>query len=451
MREALSNLPKVDELLKSELLNSFEKISHSRIIRVVRDEIEKARAAILSGALAADKPALFSLVAQNTAKRLDMFLAERLQGVINATGVVVHTNLGRAPLSPHAISLVSESAGYCNLEYSLEEGQRKNRMRYLEGLLCDLTGAEAALVVNNNAAAVFLTLNSLSFGKDVILSRGELVEIGDAFRVNELMAASGCRLIEVGTTNKTYDWDYEKAITDNTSALLKVHTSNFKILGFTENLHPRDCVALAHKHGLLAIEDMGSGAFIDTSRFSLPKERTVAEAIADGVDIATFSGDKILGGPQAGIIVGKKQYVDLLKKNQLLRALRLDKLGIAALIGTLEDYISDPNQIPTIKYLTQDADSVRARAEALLEQLGGAGRLIPHESRFGGGAMPMEVIPSWAVAITIPSPDKLAYNLRKLERPIVGLVSEDMFLINLRCVEDDDISYIARSILELIQ
>jgi L-seryl-tRNA(Ser) seleniumtransferase len=368
--------------------------------------------------------------------------------VVNATGTILHTNLGRALLSQSAIDAMLAVAGHpINLEYDLAAGKRGKREETLERLLVELTGAEAATVVNNNAAAVLLGLNSLAQGKEVIVSRGELIEIGGAFRIPEIMAKSGAILREVGATNRTHPADYENAISDNTALLLKVHTSNYKVVGFTAEVTLEQMVAIGKQHNLPVMEDLGSGALIDLSEYGLPKEPIVAERIHAGADVVTFSGDKILGGPQAGLIVGKKDMIGKMSKNHLQRALRCGKLTLAALEATLRRYRQSPNivaEIPTLRAFTRPVDEVRAMGDALLPKLqnalGNDFKLSLQEStsQIGSGAMPTEELPT--IVITVEhakqSANAIAKRFRQASPPIIGRIQNDKFLLDLRTIFD---------------
>jgi L-seryl-tRNA(Ser) seleniumtransferase len=372
--------------------------------------------------------------------------------VVNATGTILHTNLGRALLAPAAIdAMVAVAGSPINLEYDLAAGKRGKREETLQNLLIDLTGAEAATVVNNNAAAVLLGLNSLAQGKEVIVSRGELIEIGGAFRIPEIMAKSGAILREVGATNRTHPADYENAINENTALLLKVHTSNYKVIGFTAEVTLDQMVVIGKKHNLPVMEDLGSGALIDLSKFGLPKEPLVGERIAAGADIVTFSGDKILGGPQAGLMVGKKDLIGKINKNHLQRALRCGKLTLAALEATLRRYRQSPNivaEIPTLRAFTRPIDEIRAMGETVLPKLAaalGAGyqlSLQDSTSQIGSGAMPTEELPTVVITVAHPkrSPNAIAKQFRQADPPIIGRIQDDKFHLDLRTIfEDDDL------------
>lgn len=369
--------------------------------------------------------------------------ASRLQPVVNASGVVLHTNLGRAPLAPEALEAMGRAAGYCNLEYDLERGARGHRHDLVEGLLCELTGAEAGLVVNNNAAAVLLALAALARGREVVVSRGELVEIGGAFRIPEVMVQGGCRLREVGTTNKTHPADYERAIGPDTALLLRVHASNYRILGFTAAVPTADLVALGRRHGVPVLEDLGSGSLVDLRRLGLGHEPTVPEVVGAGVDLVTFSGDKLLGGPQAGILVGRREAVGACARHPLMRALRPDKVTLAALEATLALY-RDPERafrrVPALAMLALTAEELRPRADALAgalkAELGAAALVAVRQDRseVGGGALPLQDLPTWVVEVRRPSGGVSGWEaaLRRFRPPVVARVHEDALVFDPR-------------------
>jgi L-seryl-tRNA(Ser) seleniumtransferase len=370
--------------------------------------------------------------------------------VVNATGTILHTNLGRALLCQAAVDAMMEVADHpINLEFDLAAGKRGKREEALAGLLVALSGAEAATVVNNNAAAVLLGLNTLAQGKEVIVSRGELIEIGGAFRIPEIMAKSGAILREVGATNRTHPADYENAINENTALLLKVHTSNYKVVGFTAEVSLEQLVAIGKKHKLPVMEDLGSGALIDLSRYGLPKEPIVAERIQSGADVVTFSGDKILGGPQAGLLVGKKDLIGRMNRNHLQRALRCGKLTLAALEATLRRYLQSPNiveEIPTLRAFTRTIEEIRSMGEAVIPQLSaalGEGFSIAlgeSTAQIGSGALPTEELPTMVIGIEHPKlgADAIAQKFRAAQPPIIGRIKNDRFLLDLRTIFDPD-------------
>lgn len=446
----LRQLPKVDELIHVMREGGWSGVPEIIIKTAVRKEIDTVRQRILS-----EHDYQFSSVDLLRRIHAEIEAASRphLRKVINATGIVLHTNLGRARLSK-AVSeqLAALGGGYSNLEYNLENGERGSRYEHVEGLLTMLTGAEAALVVNNNAAAVYLILDSVAKGQEVIVSRGELVEIGGSFRVPEIMQASGCRLVEVGTTNKTHRFDYEAQLNEHTGALLKVHTSNYKIIGFTEDVSLQELREVADSRGLPVIYDMGAGLLADLQAFGFGGEPTVRQCLEEQADLVCFSGDKLLGGPQAGIIVGKAKYIQQMKKNHLLRALRIDKLTLAALELTLRQYLSPEDalkQIPTLRMLTTGAADLKAKAEQLYAMLvpsqGRNYEVIPIESQVGGGSMPGLSLPSFGVAAAIDgiSADRLEQMLRASSIPVIGRIVKDRVVLDVRTIESDELNVVA--------
>ena len=359
-----------------------------------------------------------------------------LRRVLNATGVLVHTNLGRAPLAPAALERVAAvGRGYSNLEYDLSDGGRGSRQDHLAPLLRRLTGAEGALVVNNNAAAVLLALAALGEGREVLVSRGELIEIGDGFRIPEVLARSGARLVEVGTTNRTRAADYEHAIGPDTALLLRVHQSNFRVVGFSEQPRVAELAAVAARHGLPLVDDLGSGALVDVAG-----EPTPAASLAAGADLVCFSGDKLLGGPQAGVVAGRAELVERLRRHPLQRALRADKLSLAALEGTLALYLDRPHEIPVLRMLREPADAVRARAERLADAVGGA--VEATVARVGGGALPQAELPSFACAVE----EGLASALRAGEPPVVAVVRDGHTLLDCRTLTDTEAEEVAAAV-----
>jgi len=350
--------------------------------------------------------------------------------------VIVHTNLGRAPLAPEALARVAEVAGgYSNLELDLTAGARGSRQDHVAALLRRLTGAEAALVVNNNAAAVLLALAALAEGREVVVSRGELVEIGDGFRIPDVLARSGARLVEVGTTNRTRAGDYERAIGPETAVLLRVHQSNFRVVGFTELPQLSEVAAIADRHGLPLVDDLGSGVLAE-----IPGEPSAKESLQAGADLVCFSGDKLLGGPQAGIVVGRADLVERLRRHPLQRALRADKLTLAALEGTLHLHVDAPSRIPVLRMLDEDAGAVRARAERLAGLVDGA--IEETVARVGGGALPLAELPSFACAVE----EELATPLRLTEPPVVGIVRDGRLLLDCRTLTDAEVDEVAAAV-----
>jgi L-seryl-tRNA(Ser) seleniumtransferase len=418
----LRDLPSVDELARQA--------DDPLAVDAARSVLARARELIGAGADPGDLGA--RLREELTAAR-----TPRLRRVINATGVIAHTNLGRAPLAEGALARVQEVArGYSNLEYDLTAGRRGSRQDHVAGILRRLTGAEAALVVNNNAGAVMLALAALAEGREVIVSRGELIEIGDGFRIPDVLARSGARLREVGTTNRTRAADYEAAISPETALLLRVHQSNFRLVGFTEQPSLRELAQLAQSHKLPLVDDLGSGALIDVG-----DEPTARASLEAGADLVCFSGDKLLGGPQAGIVVGRADLVERLRRHPLQRALRADKLTLAALEGTLALYLDAPERIPVLRMLREDARAVRARAERLAAAVEGA--VEETVARVGGGALPLAEIPSFACAVE----EELATPLRVGEPPVVGIVRDGRVLLDCRTLADDDIDAVAAAVL----
>lgn len=455
MSSLFRSLPSVDTCLRW-LEEGLPSTPHSVLLECSRAVLEELREDIRAGRITDEadlgpdqvRPRLMAAVQKKDRPRFCR--------VINGAGVVVHTNLGRSVLAEEARKAVAIAAsGYSNLEFDLETGERGSRISLVEELLCSLTGAEAALVVNNNAAAVLLMLDSLCKGGEVILSRGQLVEIGGSFRIPDVMERSGATLREVGTTNRTHLSDYEHALSDNTRAVLWVHPSNYRIIGFHSSVPPRELADFAHAHGLPMLEDLGSGSLMDFSRWGLHDEPTVPDVLRQGTDVVTFSGDKVLGGPQAGIIVGRKAYVDKMKKNQLLRALRCDKLTLAALEATLRLY-RDPETarraIPTVRRMSMGADTLKARAESLRallsQELSGlaACSLKDDFSRVGGGSFPEQGMPTTLVCLQPAgcSATQLKMRLLSTDPPLVGRLNGSCFELDPRTMDDDEFPDVAR-------
>ena len=434
---------------------------------LLRESIESfldlCRKAISQGRITSPDELALPALLPRLARHVERVSRPHFRRVLNATGVVIHTNLGRSPLAPEAVKAVSEAAlRYSNLEFDLESGERGSRYSHVEALICRLTGAESALVVNNNAAAVLLLLDALCKGREVVVSRGELVEIGGSFRIPEVMEKSGCTLKEVGATNRTHLHDYAGAVSDRTAALMKVHTSNFRIIGFTKEVSREDLAGLARERGLPLLEDLGSGTLFDFAGagFShLAGEPTAARVLAQGVDVVTFSGDKVLGGPQAGVIAGKAEYIDRIKKNPLNRALRIDKLTLAALEATLRLYL-DPDlavkRVPTLRMICMDREELRLRARKLariLEKrltghpvLDASGiSLRPGASRTGGGAFPEHDLPTWLVCVRTDahSPDALRDALLRAEPPLAARVEDDALCLDSRTLDDSEFPLVA--------
>jgi L-seryl-tRNA(Ser) seleniumtransferase len=419
----LRELPSVDELLgRDELRALAERHGRPLVLAAARAALARAREEIKAGYEAGD-------IVARVVYELDARTRPKLRRVLNATGVVVHTNLGRAPLADVALEHVREAAaGYSNLEYDLGVGARGSRQDHVAAALRELTGAEAALAVNNNAAAVLLALAALADGREVIVSRGELVEIGDGFRIPEVLAHSGADLVEVGTTNRTRSADYERAITERTAAILRVHQSNFRIVGFAEQPHARELARLAERHGLVLVDDLGSGALIE-----IGDEPTAQGSLAAGAHVVTFSGDKLLGGPQAGIAVGRADLIERMRRHPLQRAVRADKLTLAALEATLAVYRGGSRELPVLQMLEEPAEAVRARADRLAELTGGS--VERSVARSGGGALPLAEIESWACAVDLA----LAEPLRRGEPPVVGIVRDGRLLLDCRTLSGAEV------------
>ena len=452
MREQLLRaIPRVDALCQTRELTALrEKYGDKAVVEAVRQVLGTLRKAVLDGSVTV-LPSLECLQEQvmNYVNRSNQ---PSLRPVINGTGIILHTNLGRACLSERAAQAAAEAARrYSNLEYDLDTGKRGSRYSHVEEILRRLTGAESALVVNNNAAAVLLILSALTQGGQVVVSRGELVEIGGSFRVPDIMEACGAQLKEVGATNKTHLRDYEGAISDQTKALMKVHTSNYRIVGFSETPALSDLVELGHRYNLPVIEDLGSGCLVNLNLFGIHDEPSVQDSLNAGVDVVSFSGDKLLGGPQAGIILGQKRYLDILKKHPLTRAMRVDKMTLAALEATLQSYEQDRIQeIPVLNMLGAKPEDLKIKAARLASALSEAGILtavISTVGQVGGGSVPNQVLPSFAVALT-GNPDALEEKLRLGTNPIIGRIHEGRYLLDVRTLFEEDFPTIVTAIKE---
>ncbi|HEY5950172.1 MAG TPA: L-seryl-tRNA(Sec) selenium transferase [Kofleriaceae bacterium] len=440
--QRLAKLPAVHALAdEAEALGSVPRWA---VVEAARRAIADRRAAILAGK--AESSAIAALEVAELAATLARPLLRR---VINATGVVLHTNLGRAPLAASARAAIDEVArGYSNLEYDLVKGERGSRHDHLRALLRELTGAEDAIVCNNNAAATVLGLAALATNKEIVVSRGELIEIGGSFRLPEILALSRGTLVEIGTTNKTHKRDYENAIGPQTGLLLKVHRSNFAIVGFTSEVSPEEVVAIGRARGIATMIDLGSGMFVDRAtqrKWHLPDEPTVAESVASGADLVTFSGDKLLGGPQAGVLVGKAAAVETARKHPLMRALRPDKLTIAALAATLAHYRDGHlDEVPAVRMIGRTSEALHADAQRLRDQLGAiTGLTISIEgcmSTVGGGAMPTAQLPSWAVVIAGKSPDALDRQLRAAPVPVIARIEDGKLWLDVRTLDEQEYS-----------
>jgi len=448
-RPSFRRLPSVERLLQRlEASGAAGRHPRRLVVACARDAVERARRRLLEGRVAPESLSIEALV-QDTQALLAERSAPSLDRAINATGIVIHTNLGRAPLCAAARRAIVETAGYAVLEVDRVTGDRGSRQSHVAGLLRELTGAEAALVVNNNAAAVLLALAALARGRDVIISRGELVEIGGSFRMPDVMAAAGCRLVEVGTTNKTYLADYEAALTPDTALLVKVHRSNFSIRGFVHEVGPRELAALGQRAGVSVLFDMGSGAFVDMTARGLPAEPTVQWAVASGADLVTASGDKLLGGPQAGLILGREPAIAQIKAHPIARAVRIDKLDLAALEATLRVY-RDPDaawdEIPVLRMLARTPDALEHEAVALAERLrvvvGDAAEVAACRTTAepGGGALPGVELESWAVALAPRrgSVEEWERALRAHRPPAFARIANDRLLLDLRTLQPED-------------
>lgn len=454
-QELLAGLPSVDEALKSrygiDWLNAYPR---RHVLTAIRDVIDLRRKEILTGVL---EETSLEEMAPDIELRISRLSSLSLKPVINATGIVIHTNLGRSLLSEKVMENVRQVAtGYSNLEYDLDKGTRGKRYAHIKRLLKDVTGAEDGFAVNNNAAAVLLCLNALAKGKEVIVSRGELVEIGGSFRVPDVMASSGAMLVEVGTTNKTHIHDYEKAINENTALILKVHQSNYRITGFAEDVPIERLVALGQSRGIPVMHDLGSGCLIDLKPYGIHTEPAVQEIVRDGVDIVTFSGDKLLGGPQAGVIAGKKELIEKIQKNPLTRAVRIDKLTLAALEAVLMEYIDEDKakrEIPTLRMLLQDKEGIRTRAKkiaAILKRHVKNAEISMKEdsSQAGGGSLPEISFPTSVVTVKPKniSVNDLEERLRKGEHPVVARIKEDSLILDARTINSKDVAVLTHCV-----
>ena len=440
----------MDALLRRpEIAGAVLEYGRSLVVQELRDALDRLRASFSEGAAVADRDAAAVIVERQALVRLQDWAAPPLRKIFNLSGTVLHTNLGRAPLPPEAIAAMAAASDACNLEYNIQTGGRGERDDHVIGLIRRLTGAEDAVVVNNNAAAVLLALNSLANRRDVLVSRGQLVEIGGAFRIPDVMARAGARLREVGTTNRTHLSDFAGAIDPRTAAIMKVHASNYAISGFTAEVPEPELAALARERDIPFLNDLGSGSLVDLERYGLPHEPTPMEALRAGADLVTFSGDKLLGGPQAGLVVGKAALIAKLRKNPLKRALRVDKLIMAALAAVLRLYL-DPDRLaerlPSLRRLTRPEAEIRAAAERVAAALSarcGAGvavSIVPCASQIGSGSRPVDLLPSAAVALRVPGGRALAglaKAFRQLPIPVIGRLHDGALLFDLRCLEDE--------------
>jgi L-seryl-tRNA(Ser) seleniumtransferase len=437
---SLRDLPSVEVLLgdSGELITVYGRPLVLNALRAVLDDV-RVRFRTNPDITLPSPPDILS----EAETRLISWTRPTLIPAINATGVIIHTNLGRAPLSNATIAAMGEVAlGYSNLEYDLTRGKRGSRLIHAESVLQKLTGAEAGVVVNNNASAVLLTLAALSNRKRAIISRSQLVEIGGGFRIPDVMKQSGAKLFEVGTTNRVHLRDYEEALSEPTGVVMRAHQSNFKIIGFTEEPDLKEIVSAAHKAGVPVIDDLGSGSFLDTSAYGLVHEPTVQEILSSGVDVVTFSGDKLLGGPQAGIILGRKDLLAKIKKHPLARAVRADKVALAGITATLLHYLRDEavREIPVWRMISMTEEDARSRAQAWREALG-VGQVSPSESTVGGGSLPGESLPTFVLALDVKSPRRFLSKLRDSNPPVIGRTENDRVLLDPRTVlpEQDEV------------
>ena len=463
-KKLLKNLPRIDDIvLLLEKKGVYKKAARDIVVEICRDVVQKLRDHILSAP--EKKLAAFTMdtaaAAESAEAAIDGLHSYKLRRLVNATGVILHTNLGRAPLCPEAVERIADvGRGYSNLEFDLARGERGLRYDHVSALICALCGAQDALIVNNNAAAVLLVLNTLAEHKEAIVSRGELIEIGGEFRIPDVMTKSQSILREVGTTNRTRLSDYEKAIGPNTGVILKVHTSNYRIVGFTEEADLLPLVALGKHHNIPVFDDLGSGCLIDLTPFGLQHEPTVREVLDTGVDVVTFSGDKLLGGPQAGIIVGKKDVVARIKKNPLNRALRIDKFTLAALEATLMHYLTPedaPRKLRSLKALTEPVVDVKKRARKLIRKLKRANipdltcEMRESKAAAGGGSLPTQDIPTIVVAVKSEkmTASRMEAKLRQMPVPVIVRVDEDEILLDLRTVAEDEFGFIVDALHQL--
>ncbi len=462
INQLLRTLPKIDLVIHSLPPLDVASVPSVIVKSTVRKIIETFRSGILSGKI--------TKLPENTEEWNTLFLAAikkkstpNLKRVINGTGVVIHTNLGRSLLGGPSIDALQTAATcFTNLEFDLDTGERGSRYSLVEEIICDLTGAEAAIVVNNNAAAVLLALNTLSYQKETIVSRGQLVEIGGSFRIPDVMSRSGALMVEVGATNRTHLSDYENVIHEGTGLLLKVHTSNFRVIGFTSEVSVADMVTLGQQYSVPVMEDLGSGSLVDLSPWGLPREPTVQEIVSSGADVVTFSGDKLLGGPQAGIIVGKDKIIQKIKKNPMNRALRIDKFTLASLETVLREYYNPDTVmqgIPTLHMLTIDSEVIKKKGQKILRRLGGALKLKQFLqlqrtiSKVGGGAMPEHGLDSWALVLTPgeKGASRIEREFRDLEVPLILRIEEEKLIIDLRTILEHDIDLLTGILRDFLQ
>jgi len=446
MESEFRRLPSVDRLISEERIRQLQEIyPYTLIVELIRQSLEQARLSITAGNPC---PSVDEIV-ESICAQIYTLENPTLRPIINATGVILHTNLGRAPLSREAIAAMDAVAnGYCTLEFDIDSGTRGSRHTHVEPILCRLTGAEAALVVNNNASAVLLALTALAKKKEIIISRGQAVAIGGGFRIPEVMRQSGTKLVEIGTTNCTYVADYEQAITPRTVGLMRVHSSNFKLMGFTHYVTLEELVALSRQYSIVVFDDLGSGCLLDTTKFGLDPEPMIQQSVAAGVELVLFSGDKLMGGPQAGIIVGKRQLIDKLKKHPLVRAVRIDKIRLAGLVTTLIHYLKGEalTRVPVWRMISAPLAEINQRAQQWAQPLQDLAQVIAGETMIGGGSLPGGTLPTRLVAISGEGKryrnlaQELSQQLRSREIPIVGRISDRVLLLDPRSVlpEEDE-------------
>ncbi len=460
MRDLYRNIPKTDKLLENKEINSrINKYGRDFVLTIIRKHLDNIRNNIANNIISRiDEEEILNTLLY----KIDKENKSKFKKVVNGTGVIIHTNLGRSIFSEEIAKEISDNlCSYSNLEYDLDSGERGHRYDHIIDIIKEITGAEDALVVNNNAAAVLLTLKTLASGKEVIVSRGELVEIGGSFRIPEVIKESGCTLKEVGTTNKTHLRDYIEGITENTGAIIKIHTSNYKIVGFTEDVDTGDLKKISYEKDIPLIEDLGSGMIIDLHDYGLNKEPTVRETLDRGVDVVTFSGDKLLGGPQCGVIVGKSKYIKKIKKNQLLRALRVDKFTIMSLELTLKAYLNLDTisiKVPTIRMITEEVEDVKIRAEKLIDKISSLNsnkiycELIKTNSMIGGGAYPLDKLDSWGIKLKIEgySEKETEEKLRSNEIPVIVRILEGNIIIDCKTILNKDYDVIINALNKII-
>lgn len=454
-----SKIPKMDEILGRDKIKILsDSVDIEAIKDLANDILNGFRNDIRNGITENELDRKIERLDDDIIESFSSLKEDRLRPLVNATGTVIHTNLGRSLISKDMVSSIENILlGYSNLEFDLEKGVRGLRYSHIESLITKVTGAEAAMVVNNNASAVLLVLSEFAKGKEAIISRGELIEIGGSFRIPDVMEASGCELREVGTTNKTHLFDYERAINENTGVILKVHTSNYRVVGFTEDVKAFELKKLANDNELPLIEDLGSGVLVNLEEYGLMHEPTVQESVESGIDIITFSGDKLLGGPQAGIIIGKKKYIDRLKRNQLTRALRVDKMTIKLLEEIFKVYLyeKDPvKKIPTLNMITKSKENILEDSKKVskgLKKLGYEAEVVEDYSEVGGGSLPTEKLPTYVVKVSDDelSEGEIDYRLRHLKYPVVGRIHKEYFIIDPRTFIDDDVKRVISAFKEI--